>query len=233
MPKDYARYVNKPKRPVLEHGWRRRLLLVGFLLLLLISAASGFYVYQHHKANFAQQSVGNWVKKVKLLFIKTSSEQDVSKLKDDSSQTVEQHEQDAEIQFSFYTNLPTMQVSASQAAPTQVAVEEKIKLPALNKPVEVANVSPPVDPPIVSQRNVVDEKYLLQIAAFANPTAAGEMRISLLLAGFEVEIVKAMRNNQQLYQLQQGPFSTMAQVKARQRELEKKGIESVVVKKIT
>jgi cell division protein FtsN len=232
MPRDYARYVNKPKRPLVERGWRKRLLLVGFLVLLLGGGAFGFYVYQHQKGEDATHSVGLWVKQVKALFIKTPEEQEALKLTVDHSKAVSD-KQDAEIQFSFYTNLATMQVSAPQAPSPQTLVENKSNPILVKKPIAEAAV-PEAAVPTASRATVVaDERYLLQIAAFKNPTAAGEMRITLLLAGFEVEIVKAMHNGQQLYQLQQGPFSTVAEVKAMQRELKKKDIESVIVKKIT
>lgn len=232
MPRDYARYVSKSKRPLAERGWRKRLLLVGFLLLLLAGAVCGVYVYQQHKAEFAQQSVRLWVKQVRALFIKTPSDQNTLKQTIDASEVADA-KQDAEIQFSFYTNLTNMQVSAPQTPFPQAVVENKSKPMLVKKPIEVAQTNQVAETPTARLVNAADEKYLLQIAAFKNPTAAGEMRISLLLAGFEVEIVKAMHNDQLLYQLQQGPFSTVAEVKGMQRELKKKGIESVIVKKIT
>jgi len=219
MPRDYARNVSKQKRPLVERGWRKRLLFAGFLLLLVSSVAYGIYVYEQHKANDSSQSIALWIKKVKALFVKAPNNQ---KQTIDSSGDV-LVKQDTEIQFSFYTDLATMQVSAPQPPPAQTVVEKK--------PTEVASLNQVV--PTTTPPKEVPEKYLLQIAAFKNPTAAGEMRISLLLEGFEAEIVKAMHNDQQLYQLQQGPFSTIAEAKSMQRELKKKDIQSVIVKKIT
>jgi cell division protein FtsN len=166
------------------------------------------------------------------LFKKPSNEQQIVQQPMDASEVMAA-KPDADIQFSFYTNLATMQVSAPQVSPSQMAVENKIKPMLVDKPIEKVNTNQTVISPTVSPTKAVDDRYLLQIAAFKNPTAAGEMRISLLLAGFEVEIVKAMHDGQLLYQLQQGPFSTVAEAKAMQRELKKKDIESVIVKKIT
>lgn len=231
MPRDYVRYVNKQKRPLVEHGWRKRLLFVAFLLLLLSGLTYGVYVYQS-RAEDGPQSIGVWVKQVITLFKKTSNDQRPQQQPMDSSEVVDA-KPDADIQFSFYTNLATMQVSAPPASPSEVVIENKTKSLPVVKPIERVDTNQTVVSPTVSQTKAIDERYLLQIAAFKNPTAAGEMRISLLLAGFEVEIVKAMRDGQLLYQLQQGPFSTVAEAKAMQRELKKKDIESVIVKKIT
>lgn len=213
MPKDYARYVNnQPKRPLAKHGWRNRLSLAVFLIFLLVSAGYVVHVYKQRKVEFAQQGMTSWVKQLKTWFINPLKEQDRDLLFVDQN-PAEEAKQDADIQFSFYTNLPTMQVPALQspAPTTTVLVEDTSGTTPIKKP---------------------EEKYLLQMAAFRNPAAAGEMRISLLLAGFEVEIVKAMNNNQQIYQLQQGPFANIVQARSMQRELKKKGIESVIVKKV-
>lgn len=231
MPRDYVRYVNKQKRPLVERGWRKRLLFVGFLLLLLSSLTYGVYVYQQPRTEDASESIGLWVEQVITLFKKTSNDQQSAQKLMDSSEGMGA-KPDADIQFSFYTDLANMQVSAPQP-PSQLANKNKTQLLPVVKPVERIDTNQTVIPSTVSQAKVVAERYLLQIAAFKNPTAAGEMRISLLLAGFEVEIVKAMHDSQLLYQLQQGPFSTVAEAKVMQRELKKKDIESVIVKKIT
>ncbi len=228
MPRDYARYVSKTKRPLIERGWRKRLLLVGFLLILLTSVAYSIYLYQYNTTEDASSSIKLWVKQAKGLFVKAPIDPDTLSQAIDQSEPMDA-QQDAEIQFNFYSDLATMQVSAPQIPGSQVLAEDKTTFAVEKKLVEV-------EKPVVSsadQTKVVPEKYLLQIAAFKNPTAAGEMRISLLLAGFEAEIVKAMQNDQQLYQLQQGPFSSIAEAKAMQRELKKKDIESVIVKKVT
>ena len=71
------------------------------------------------------------------------------------------------------------------------------------------------------------------MAAFQSPAAAGELRISLLLAGFEADIVKSLTEDQQtLYLIQLGPYSNPSKAKSVQEEMKGKGIESVV-KKIT
>jgi cell division protein FtsN len=241
MPRDYARSVNKPKRPLPEQGWRKRLLWVGCLLLVLGIVIYSVNIYQHptDKAGDSSQTLGLWIKQVKSLFIRAPKKQDTSELA--LKEVVpEEAKQDTEIQFSFYTNLSNMQVPVPQQAESkplyaQVSTPQS-QVVAQAKSIDIPTIKP-VIPPIAAQtvttpvKSIVN-KYLLQIAAFRNPTAAGEMRISLLLAGFEVEIVKAINSNQQIYQLQQGPYPTIAQAKVMQRVLKNKGIDSVIVKKI-
>lgn len=213
MSKDYAKYVNKTtKRPLAKRGWRKRLMLVC-LLLAGILGCGGYYAYRYHGVTQALLSDMPWVNQLKVFFIQKENKSRNTKV----TQKNNEEDGEADIQFSFYTDLSAVQVIApptEMTAPTPKLVAEK-------------------KVPVVALPQGVDGKYLLQIAAFRNPTAAGEMRISLLLAGFEVEIVKAIHKNELIYQLQQGPFVNGEEAKAMQKQLQKKGIESVIVKKIS
>lgn len=212
MPKDYARYANQPKRTLAKHGWRRRLLLVIVFLFLILSAGYGFFIYKHYQNTAILSSFTVWLKKITTIFEKKPANVEVAS----DNKNLENKTQEADIQFSFYTNLPAMQVSALPG-PEKIIVKKEPQQPeVITKMTEVA----------------AENKYLLQLAAFKNPSSASEMRISLLLIGFEVDIVKTMRENQPIYQVQQGPYSRLSQAKNMQQQLKKKGIESVIVKKI-
>lgn len=213
MPKDYAKHVSKSKHPA--RGWRKRLLWVIVLLLIVAGIVLGISMYQRLGLN--TQTIESWINQAKSLLM-ISKGQSVEQSADASVDDIKQED---DIQFNFYTNLSAMQVPGKPIAPTDKKNE-------INP---VPMLKPEIKPAVV-QQTPVTEKYLLQVAAFKNPTAAGEMRISLLLAGFEVEIVKAMNNNQQIYQLQQGPFRTLSEAKSMQRVLKNKGIDSVIIKKI-
>lgn len=120
--------------------------------------------------------------------------------------TNQEKKQENDIQFSFYTELSNKQVM--QATETERVV------------------------PVITD-NSKKGQYVVQVAAFKNPSAAGEMRISLLLAGFEVDMVKSVtEDHQPLYLIQQGPYQRLEQAKSMQQKMKQKGIESVV-KKIT
>jgi cell division protein FtsN len=209
MPKDYAKHVSKSKRPRVVHGWRKRLLLVVLLILLCLVGIFSYSIYQKTKTNETLDAINGWIKQVKTFFVTKKEKDIVEQITDEAASNPEPND---DIQFSFYTNLSAMQVAAKDLPP----------------PAEVVKTPTPATP----KQTPMAERYLLQIGAYRNPTAAGEMRISLLLDGFEAEIVKALNNGQQIYQLQQGPFRSIAEAKSMQREMKRKGIESVIIKKV-
>ncbi len=221
MPKDYARYVPKTKRPLPKQGWRKRLWWVFIAGMLLAIFLSGIFYYRQH-----QESFNLLVGQIKTIFMKAPKVKDKTVTVNPFSP--QNAQPDSEIQFSFYTDLPAMQVAVRPAVTPEPIPAKSINLIKTPSVPEKKSVNSTAATPMKPQA----EKFLLQIAAFRNPTAAGEMRITLLLSGFEVEVVKAVNNNQQLYQVQQGPYQSITQAKSMQRELKKKGIDSVIVKKI-
>ncbi|HEX2548729.1 MAG TPA: SPOR domain-containing protein [Gammaproteobacteria bacterium] len=68
-------------------------------------------------------------------------------------------------------------------------------------------------------------QYVVQIAVFKNLKEASEMRISLLLAGFEVNLIKTETS----FILQDGPYKNIADAKRMQIALKKKGYENTKV----
>ena len=119
-----------------------------------------------------------------------------------------------DIQFNFYTELPS----------------DKPVGHSFDKPLEITQNKPSA---LSKSDSAKKGQYVLQVAAFQSPAAAGELRISLLLAGFEADIVKSLTEDQQtLYLIQLGPYSNPSKAKSVQEEMKGKGIESVV-KKIT
>lgn len=114
-----------------------------------------------------------------------------------------------DIHFDFYTELPHAQVMASPS----------IAQAPLNKP----SVMP-------VQNNLPPPAYVLQVASFPDKISASEYRISLILAGFDADIVKINNANQVLFWVQQGPFATADKAKIAQQKLAKKGIKSNIQK---
>ena len=68
------------------------------------------------------------------------------------------------------------------------------------------------------------------MATFRNESNATQLRVSLLLAGVEVDIVKIKMSSHNIYRVQQGPYSNLQLAKARQQQLQKKGVEGVLEK---
>ena len=203
MQKDYAKYTFKQKPQLVEHGWRYRLLLVIFMLGILCFIGYGYYLY------IKQPDRWNF-SKIQSFFIQKPE-------KKNTLQVVKKQEakQENAVQFHFYTELPSGQVAP-------VMPEKPVEM-AENKPLPVPS----------NIENSKKGQYVLQVAAFKNVSSAGDMRISLLLAGFEVDMVKSMTDDRQLlYLIQQGPYPSLAQAKSVQKQMKQKGIESVV-KKLT
>jgi cell division protein FtsN len=73
-------------------------------------------------------------------------------------------------------------------------------------------------------------QYVVQVGAYKNDSTASEMRISMLLAGFDVKVVKTSIGDHIIYRIQQGPFSSLSRAKLAQKKLQTKGYDGVVQK---
>lgn len=236
---DYAKYTRKTKRPVTKEGGRRKWLWFLLVIALLIGVLYAVHLTQQPSAVPGQSMVESWVSNAKGWFAR--DKKPLASKKHHVTASREAAEED--IQFNFYTELPKMGVpvpqstaeasktgpapqSTTEASKTRSAPQLLVTKPALPVNVERSQVKASA----MAQTTSGQASYLLQIAAFKNKTAAGEMRVSLLLAGFEVLVIETMVANQPIYLLQQGPFSTLAQAKSIQEALKKKGIESVIKK---
>jgi cell division protein FtsN len=72
--------------------------------------------------------------------------------------------------------------------------------------------------------------YVVQVGAYKSNSTASEMRISILLAGFDVKVVKTTIDDRVIYRIQQGPFGSLARAKIAQKKLQAKGFDGVVQK---
>lgn len=79
-------------------------------------------------------------------------------------------------------------------------------------------------PDLTSQTPQKDQ-YVVQIGVFQHAREASEMRITLLLAGFEVSLIKTEAG----YILQDGPYHNISDAKRMQAALKKKGYENTTV----
>jgi len=226
MARDYAKYRLQPKQKQTENGWRNRLLLsilIGCVVGLIIF---GVYIYKNTPLESPRQKFATWVTQVKLfLSHKKTGASLLTK-----SPPMRQAKQEPEIRFNFYTELPNMQVTLpeTEQVPSKQALTTKQNLLAATTKTE------PLFPAkeLKKNKNGAENagQYILQMGVFKNETAAGQVRVSLLLAGFEADIVKSVDGNQTLYRIQKGPYMTLAQVKEVQKQLQSKGIMGLVKK---
>jgi hypothetical protein len=108
-----------------------------------------------------------------------------------------------EVHFDFYNALPNMRVSVQGDVPKTVTRQHDPEAPL---------------------------QYILQLGVFDNESPATQLRISLLLAGCEAEIVKIKTKDGELYRVQSRAFSKQADAKKVQEQWQAKGVTSVLKK---
>ena len=184
MPRDYAKY--KPQVQQVAQGWHKRLLLVAVLICIAIILVFGVYFYKQNGAGSLRLKISTWITKAHV-FINHKQANTPPPLKPAAQKT----KQEAEIRFNFYNELPNMQVTLPETEEAAPAAKETKK--EESRP-EKAN------------------QYIVQLGIFKNETAAGQLRVSLLLAGFEADTVTSPdENNTVVYRVQKGPYATLAQ----------------------
>jgi cell division protein FtsN len=92
----------------------------------------------------------------------------------------------------------------------------------------IENVAPVADAAAASKPPV--QPYYLELGTFSNPANASQLRISLLLAGVDAEVIKIRESNQDVYYVRYGSFPNMGQAKAKQERLMQKGVTSTIKK---
>lgn len=107
-------------------------------------------------------------------------------------------------------------------ASSEVHFDFYTTLPSMQMKVASTELPPP---PVVTTVS-----YTLQLGLFEDNNSASQLRISLLLAGVNADIVPIKQNNHVKYRVQQGKYSTLALAMKNQRALEDKGIMSEVQK---
>ncbi len=234
MPRDYAKY--KPKQPKpkrVEQGWHQRLLLLILLVCVLVALVFGFYVYKNNASDSLRQKTVTFIAEMHSRF--SHKKMDVIA----KTTAMQRAPQEPEVRFNFYTELPQMQVTLTDAddAPSAAAIAKRAMRATNTQAESTAAFAAPAQAEASSadlkkQDASAENKtqYIVQVGLFKNETAAGETRVSLLLAGFEVDTVKTTDDaaHTTLYRLQKGPYATLSQAKLIQKQLLKKGVLGVV-----
>jgi cell division protein FtsN len=207
MSKDYAKYK---KKKAANDKTRRTDLFVVFFLALVIAATIAWACIHKMQTVIAQNAKTSVVlTKIQNFFHhKTNNKEMVVNTKPPAVAVKQQDE----VRFDFYNDLPTMQMTASVDDATKTT---SVAVNGLN------NREKSLPPAITQNEKTL---YTLRLAAFKDEAGASQLRISMLLSGVDVEIVRVGDN----YRVQQGSYSTLSQAKAMQKQLQKKGIESVI-----
>jgi cell division septation protein DedD len=188
-----------PEKKVFKSGWHRRLLLMTLLIVLAGTIGTGWHLYQTGFMDFSKMAWTDWRSFVKPLGHRPATVTRAASLR---SAVDPEGAPSSAVHFDFYTELPNSQVALPKAS--------------LSGPAKQAMVTPQ------------KEQYVLQLGVFNNEAAAAQARVSLLLAGVEVDMVK----NPEGYCLQQGPYIDLAQAKLARQRLETKGMTVLSVKKV-
>jgi len=196
MSKDYAN-KNRLTRQRKRSGPMFVSLAGAIFATICFIGAAAYFVHAYQRATLFSH-VAAWFNHAKTIVSKTS-------IKREQSPPVAKHD---EIQFDFYTELPNMQVNLPRSAEQ---IDESIKTVIA---LHTAN-----------NKNTAAQ-FIVRLGEFKDPLNASQLRLSLLLAGIETEIVKTADHQ---YRVQQGPFATERQAKSAAQKLNKKGFEGSVL----
>ncbi|MEO8400208.1 MAG: SPOR domain-containing protein [Gammaproteobacteria bacterium] len=217
MPKDYAKNIFTNKRKSKPREWRSPIFLL-FVLGLVISGIV-FYAMRLHNDNTAVASnnyMTSWFANAKSL-LKNKHVTPVKAAKQALTK-------DEGVHFDFYTELPKMQVNMPMADEPK-APETVKSLP----PIELGNqIDESIRSAISQNKQAVVQQYILELGVFNDKSSAAQLRLSLLLAGVESEVVQPEENGAQ-FRVQK-LFTNESSAKQMQKRLQKKGIESVLRK---
>lgn len=184
--------------------WRKKILFAAIIVIIAVGFL-GIYFSKNQTANSMHQKFTSWIMDLRshLSHKKTNTSQATQ----DSS--FQQVKQEPEIRFNFYTELPNMQVTLPEGDKT---------------------ASTPLPNAKTDKNNTKETpQYFLQLGVFKNESAAGQLRVSLLLAGCEADIVTSTEKDASiLYHVQKGPFATLSQAKEAQKKLQNKGIAGTI-----
>jgi cell division protein FtsN len=217
MRKDYAKKnMFAQKRKLRKEPPRLSVLLTVFLVAFAVSV-TGYWMYAHH--GFRDGSIA-WIASAKSLFVKHKADPVKVAKQQDSNQD------DNNIRFDFYTELPKMQVNTGTIVDKKPFVSPKLveKLP---RPAELAEIDNSIQSIIATKKSQIKPsvQYTLQLGVFKDQLSASQLRLSLLLAGIDADVVK-MQNN--TYRVQKGSYTTENQAKSMQRQINKKGFDSEI-----
>lgn len=135
-----------------------------------------------------------------------------------------------EPEFSFYTELLTMEVEVPVEDPTAGLPPASKPVPrtTIDKPSSPHTKPEPVAPPTKSMgRNV----YVLQLPSFKSYRAADSFKARLALLGVATTIQPvSVDNKEKWYRLRAGPYATSTEASATQSKLRRERVPSVLLK---
>lgn len=244
MPKDYAKRVLTTSRKPKPKRRRIEFFILPFVLVSVIG-----YIWFTHFEN-KKVSHENWLTRIKTFghrnkIIKTHTAS--------ANNIATQPESD--IHFDFYTQLPNQKIllptdykdaNTSPLATARANHNKKVDQSLIDEALVSAqgmktkvmiNSSLSQDSRTVSSsqkafpsKTPEQAQYVLSFGQFKSAAEAGQLRISLLLADCEAEIVELHSKRGKIFRVQKGPFMNPSLAKQTQQQFFKKGVTSELQK---
>ena len=226
MSRDYAnKNMFSNQRKTRKRSGRNTVWLAAIACFCLLGALVVYGVHLHETTGlFSKEKMSAWVDSAKsILGHKIKQPINKSAKSPDSAQNDDIH-------FDFYTELPNMRVNLPASADSKVFTSTKPaaeKVFATHSSVEAAKIDDPIKTSLVKHPATIQaaKQYILQIGEFGDLLSASQMRLSLLLAGFDTQVVQTPTHR---YRVQQGPYTSEREAKSAQRQMNKSGFDSII-----
>jgi cell division protein FtsN len=136
--------------------------------------------------------------------------------------------------YDFYSVLPEKEVVIPDAELTAKAKAEQQKAQQqaqAAKAQAAASASPGGDVPVTPAATPAPGgRYMLQVAAVADPKAADELKAKLAMMGFSAKVYASNKDGKSINRVRLGPYATASETEAAKKALADNSINSVPVK---
>jgi cell division protein FtsN len=240
MPKDYAKFVPPKSRLNLPYQWSVKLAVLVALVLLL-GGIGTFYYSLHHPGLLAS--------------INAVIHPDKAATKEGNKIASAQPPKPRTVRFDFYEQLPNMQMPGETAAiPSAPAPAPLIDSAPPPKIVPVVVATPPAPAsrqvfnpdelthmleaarpkmvPALPPPHPAASQFIIQMGDFDTESGAKGLLKAIRSVGFDAKVVKILRGGRTIYQIQQGPYESMALATQTQQRMQKRGLVTTIVKSI-
>lgn len=248
MERNFTKTKLAARRTSTTLRWRWVFLTLSIVLFISLVGFC-FYSFEKKTINLTQEGsffsrIHHWVDEHK-----QNIHAESQKIK--SSLSSNQHyDHGPQIHFEFYDTLPGTKIALSEnetKPDTESIKHTQAKTSSLASVVQskneladatAQNKKKPGSQLVVSADELEQElsyqlkekKCLLQLGIFHDYASAQNYSKMLSKAGFKVHIVKIKTGKKQIYRIQQGPFINANRAKSVQKNLQKRGFASLVIK---
>jgi cell division protein FtsN len=257
MPKDYAKFVPPKSRLNLPHRWPVKLAIAVSVVVVLAGLGGYYYIASSEPAQADFMTKLNALIHHKKIIGKEPAK--LASVAPAPPRTVrfDFYEQLPNMQMPgdpplvssapvpivepALTPAPKMATAAAMpvAMPTPVALPSPVKGPEAFNPDELTHLLEAEHPKPVPAMKVTPappalaaNHFSLQMGDFDTDSGAKGLVSAIKSVGFDARVVKISRSGRTIYQVQQGPFESMAQASQAQLRMQKRGLISSIIKSI-